>query len=343
MKQRLAMGIVLFLFLVWRLGLRGVPAGTLPQPLGGTPTIASYLPFIENPPLPTETPTPTPTITPAPLAWLNYLNGYRAQALLPALSQNSDWSNGGWLHARYMVKNDLISHDEDPQNLWYTAEGQAAAQNGNVMVSSSSQASDESAIDLWMSGPFHAIGILDPALHQTGFGSYREADGGWQMGATLDVIRGLGAIPPTVAYPVMWPADNQTTFLNAYYGTEFPDPLTSCPDYVAPSGLPILLQIGDGSLTPSVTDHSFSQDGLSLDHCLFDETNYSNPDSGSQSLGRLVLSGRDAIVLIPRQPLSPAGTYTVSITVNGQSYQWTFTVAAIVQPHSPAFVRQAAP
>ena len=339
MRQRLGLGFVFLILLGWLLWPRGVPAGTPPLALGGTPTIASYLPFIENPPLPTETPTSTPTVTPAPLEWLNYLNSYRAQALLPPLTENSDWSNGDWFHSRYMVKNDVISHDEEPENPWYTPAGQAAAQNGNVMVSSSNQASDQLAIDLWMSGPFHAIGILDPALHQTGFGSYREADGGWQMGATLDVIRGLGAIPPTVTYPVMWPAEGQITFLNGYYGTEYPDPLASCPTYTIPSGLPILLQIGDGSLTPTVTDHSFSQDGLPLDHCLFDETTYTNPDSGAQNLGRLVLSGRDAIVLIPRQPLSPATNYTVTITTNGQSYQWTFMVAATIQPSQPAVAR----
>lgn len=338
-KQRFIMGLILFLFLGWTMVVQGVPAGTPQPPPNTTPTIISYLPFIENPSLPTETPSPTPTATPGPLPWLNYLNVYRAQALLPPLTENSEWSNGDWLHARYMVKNDVISHDEDPQNPWYTPEGQTAAQNGNVMVNSSSQASDQSAIDLWMSGPFHAIGILDPALQQTGFGSYREADGGWQMGATLDVLRGLGAVPPTITYPVMWPADGQTTFLNAYYGTEYPDPLASCPGYVAPSGLPILLQIGDGDLIPNVTDHSFTQAGLPLEHCLFDENSYINPDPAAQNLGRLVLSGRDAIVLIPQQPLNPATSYTVTITANGQNYQWTFLIAATTRPYLPALAR----
>jgi hypothetical protein len=225
------------------------------------------------------------------------------------------------------VKNDYIGHSEDPGNPWYTAEGLAAAQNGNVMVSSGSTDPDSDAIDLWMTGPFHGVGLIDPQLLQSGFGSYREADGGWQMAATLDVLRGLGGLPPSVIFPVMWPGNNTTSYLTSYGGTEAPDPLTSCPGYSAPSGLPILLQIGSGSLTPSVTAHSFLRGGAVQEHCVFDETNYTNPNASYQSLGRSVLDSRDAIVLIPRSPLAAGSTYTVSITVNGSTHTWSFTVS----------------
>jgi len=90
--------------------------------------------------------------------------------------------------------NDYMGHGEDPDNPWYTPEGLAAAQSSNAAVSHDVDATDEYAIDAFMGGPFHAVGILDPALLQTGYGSYREADGGYQMGAALDVIRGLGSI-----------------------------------------------------------------------------------------------------------------------------------------------------
>jgi hypothetical protein len=48
----------------------------------------------------------------------------------------------------------------------------------------------------------HAVGVLDPGLQQAGYGSCREADGDWQMGATLDVIRELGPIPSPQAFPI---------------------------------------------------------------------------------------------------------------------------------------------
>jgi uncharacterized protein YkwD len=283
-----------------------------------------YLPLIMRQPTPTPTPTPTS-------AWLAYVNTYRALANLPSVSENPTWSDGDWKHARYMVKNDFIGHTEDPGNPWYTPEGLAAAQNGNTFVSSSATSPDTYAIDFWMRGPFHAVGVLDPSLQQVGYGSYREADGGWQMGATLDVIRGLGSIPPSVSFPIRYPGDGTTTGLRSYVGGEWPDPLTACPGYTTPSGLPIILQIGPGNLTPSVTAHSFLQGATPLEHCVFDETNYTNLDSSTQSTGRNILNSRDAIVLIPRQPLTPGATYTVSITTNGQIYTWSFTVSSTAQ------------
>jgi uncharacterized protein YkwD len=304
--------------------------GTVPPPPKTIYLPLVLLQLVPTPtltPTPTATPTPTPTPTPSS-AWLAYVNTYRALANLPNVTENPTWSDGDWKHSRYMVKNDYIGHTEDPGNPWYTPEGLAAAQNGNTFVSSSATSPDTYAIDFWMSGPFHAVGILDPALQQAGYGSYREADGGWQMGATLDVIRGLGAMPPSVSFPVEYPGDGKTIGLLSYLGGEWPDPLTACPGYSTPSGLPIILQIGPGNLTPNVTAHSFMQGTTPLEHCVFDETTYTNPDSSTQSVGRNILNSRDAIVLIPRAPLTPGATYTVSITTNGQTYTWSFVASS---------------
>lgn len=282
------------------------------------PTVQLFLPYVQN---------RVPRVTPPPSGtWLTWVNYYRATAHIPTLYENTSWSDGGWKHSRYMVKNDYIGHSEVSGNPWYTAEGLAAAQNGNVMVSSNVNASDRSAIDLWMAGPFHAVGILDPRLTTTGFGSYREAGGSWAMGATLDVIRGRGTlIPKNVAYPIRWPDIGSFIYLLSYGGNEAPDPLTNCAGYAAPTGLPIILQLGSGNITPSVTATSFKQGNTSLEHCTFNETNYINSNPDLQSLGRSVLNARDAIILIPRQPLSVGLVYDVSITANGQTHAWAFT------------------
>ncbi len=332
---------VLVLLLTWP-GGAGLHANVL---IDFTPTAYNYLPLILRQVPPTSTPTPTatatstatstptpthtPTTTPTPPQdWLGYVNYYRAMAQLPTAAENTEWNDGCWKHSRYMVKNDVITHSEDPNNPWYTPEGNACGTSGNAMVSSNVNAPDTYAIDLWMQGPFHAVGIIDPKLGQVGYGSYREAIGTWKMGATLDVIRGRGAIPPSVVFPVAWPADGKTVSLTSYSGTEWPDPLSSCPGYTAPSGLPVILQIGSGNLTPNVTAHSFMRGSTALEHCVFDETSYVNPDGSTQSLGRNVLNARDAIVLIPRAPLTRGATYTVSITVNGQTHTWSFTVSS---------------
>jgi uncharacterized protein YkwD len=348
----------LILLIAWLIGILMIGSAALARPAAQASNQVLYLPLVIRPDLPTATPTVTPTTTPTftptasqtptptmtqtasptspavptpPANWLARLNYYRVMASLPSVTENTIWSAGDYNHSVYCVKNDYIGHDEIPGNPWYTTEGQLAAQNGNVTVSSSSTRTDASAIDSWMTGPFHGVGMIDPQLLVSGYGSYREADGGWQMAATLDVLRGLGSLPPLVTFPVKWPGNGTTTFLTSYGGSESPDPLASCSGYSAPSGLPILLQIGSGSTTPSVTAHSVLKNGTGVEHCIFDETNYTNPNSSYQSLGRNVLGSRDAIVIIPRSPLTPGAQYTISVTTNGQTYTWSFLVAGSAQ------------
>jgi len=301
---------------------------------------SSYLPLISKPNN-TSTPTATPTHTPIPTQkpgenWLSYINYLRSLGSIPGVASNANWSDGCWLHSRYMVKNDEISHNEDPSNPWYTITGEEAAGYSNVMVSSSPSSTDMYAIDLWMSGPFHGVSILDPQLEVVGFGSYREAIGTWQMGASLDVSRGrISSEPPAGTYPVMWPGNGQTTSILTYRGTEWPDPLTSCPgltaDYWNPSGPPIYLQMGSGDFIPNVSATSFKQGSLNLEHCVFDETNYTNPNSSTQNTGRWILNTRDAIIIMPKRPLEAGKIYTVSITTNGNIYTWSFKAESSTQ------------
>lgn len=271
------------------------------------------------------TPTPKNFVTPTTQDWLVRMNFHRAAAKLPPVTRtNPSWSHGCWKHARYSVKNDELEHTEALSNPWYTPEGNQCAARANGF-GGSVYITDPDAIDGWMQGPFHAVGILDPALSESAFGSYREAGGAMEMAAWLDVLSGLGIVPPSVAYPVAWPADGVSTPLTAHWG-ERPSPLTSCPGYRPPAGLPVILQVGSGDTTPIVTSHEFARGDTILEHCVFDETTYTNPDSAEESLARSILGSRDAIVLIPREPLMPGAEYTVSITVNGKTHTWSFTV-----------------
>lgn len=315
-----AVAVFLALFSVFTLfswPVRG-HGGSLLAALASEPRV--YIPVVVRQPAPTPTPTP-----PAP-EWLAYVNDYRAMAKLPRVTENPDWSYGDWLHGRYSVKNDVLAHTEDPDNSWYTPEGSAAAQSSNLAGHSAVDPSDEWAIDAWMQSPFHAVGVLDPQLLKVGYGSYREADGGLQMAAGLDVLRGLGSLPPGVTFPVKWPSDGAFVPLTSHW-TSYPSPLTGCAGYVTPTGLPIILQIGAGDLSPNVSGSSFLRGSTPLAHCVFSELTYTNPDSTQQSLGRNILNARDAVVLIPRDPLTPGTRYTVSITVNGQTHAWSFTVS----------------
>lgn len=290
--------------------------------LDNTEEARGYLPAVHR-----ALPTPTPTATPPAPAWLQQINQFREEGHLPPVTENEAWSHGAWLHSRYMVMEDDVSHREDPASPWYTVEGDLAGRNGNIAVSTSALSPDLFALELWMTGPFHAVAILDPQLQETAFGAFREEAGYWRMGATLDVYRGLGVLPPGTTFPILFPADGGTTWLRDHRYFEWPDPLASCPGYSRPAGLPVIIQLGAGDVTPAVTDHAFFEGETPLEHCVFDETTYTHPTDGTQqNSGRRVLDSRDAVVLVPRYPLLEAHTYTASITANGSTYRWHFTV-----------------
>jgi len=276
---------------------------------------------------------------PPPGNWLAYVNYYRALACLPAVTENASYTDGDQKHARYMVKNDVvIDHTEYSFMPWYTPEGAAAGLNSNVMGVKNlgnDNYTDEQAIDSWMRAPFHAVRILDPKLLQTGFGSFREvgdnSSNDVQMAAALDIQRGLGSVPASVTFPVKWPSDGMTVNLRSFLGDERPDPRTKC-GYSGIVGLPIILQLGIGNTNPSGTTGTFKLDGTTLPSCVFDETNYTNPNSGDQQRGLDILNAYDAIVVLPQAQLTRGETYTVSITTNGQTYTWSFTVSLSATP-----------
>ena len=262
--------------------------------------------------------------------WLARLNFYRGLAKLPPLIEDRSWERGAWKHARYMVKNDIVQHTEDPGNIWYSPEGLAAAR-GSVLMGSGyiNRNPDAFAIDSWMQAPFHALDILDPALRGVSYGWYEESDGGIEMAAALDVVHGRDRGYAPVAFPIMWPGDGTTVPLRLHW-EETPDPLTACPGYRPPSGLPILLMMGPGERATDVKKSLFIQDGKLLEHCGFNEATYINPDPYQEAAARAVLSAHNAIVLIPRSPLTPGATYTVFIDAGSRSYRWSFTVSKTI-------------
>ncbi len=285
--------------------------------------------------------------------WLSYLNLFRSGAraparraprsgaFLPPVAEDPALSAGARAHARYLVANDTSHpdidpggdvHDEDPGRPGYSAEGRTAAQRGNVVKSEEPAMDGARAFDAWMTGPFHALGILDPRLDRVGFGLWNEADGtGWQSAAVLNVLSGLAAqVPEGVSFPLFFPGPGAVIHLLEYPGRESPDPLAhgGCSGFEAPTGLPLVVQLGSdplGARTPDVTGASLDAgDGTSLEVCWFSEATYSNPDGEAQDRARTVLDTRDAVVIIPRDPLEPGRTYTASVTADGRTYTWSF-------------------
>jgi uncharacterized protein YkwD len=285
------------------------------------------------------------TQPPPELDWLTQVNDWRARTGVGPLTENPTFSAGDVLHARYSVKHDALIHDEDTTSPWYTPEGRAAAMASNGAGSFSVTAPDSFAIESWVQAPFHALGMFSPRLMTTGYGAYREADGGLQMSGWLDVISGRGP-QPGIPLPVAFPANGMTIpipnadvcrarilqaglqpAVAACFWGESPSPLTSCPGYTAPAGLPLILQFSPGT-NPIVTGSSLTSGGQPLEHCVFTGATYVNPEAASQQSGRSNLTSRGGVVLVPRLPLPGGATYTASITANGQAHQWSFSIAA---------------
>jgi hypothetical protein len=211
-------------------------------------------------------------------AWLDYVNNYRRSAGLPVLTENATWSDGDRKHAIYTVKNDTLGHTENPSLPFYTPEGHTAAQNSNVMAGSSTGYTDESAIDLWMNGPFHAVGIIDPRLAVTGFGSYRESGGSYGMAAALDVLRGRSGSTAGVTFPIAWPGHGQVRWGLWWVGRLTP---TSCPGHTVRRDADhhaVRQQLGDAHRLGVVVSR-----GHALEHCLTEQTYTNTADTGGQS------------------------------------------------------------
>jgi uncharacterized protein YkwD len=282
---------------------------------------------------PPRGPTPSPSIVAtAQPDWLSRINYYRTAANLALVRSDPVLSAGDFYHSRYLVKEmlagrspsaDAHMHQEDTSSQWYTNEGQRAAEGSNIIppCRGCSPISQTEAIDEWIKGPFHRMGILEPTLSAAGFGDYAE-DG---LSAYALYLPPIPRQACENRHAIEFPPNDSRVPLSVYPGLEWPDPLTSCPSYSAPTGLPITLQLG--AWEPAhVTSHSIQLDGTELEHCEFDASNYANPDASAQAWAGQILNGNSAVVLIPRRPLAKGRRYTVSIGALAKTYNWSFTI-----------------
>ena len=259
-------------------------------------------------------------------SWLDRVNFYRATAGLPPVEEDPNLSDAVSEHARYMVKHDEIKHTQNRRRALATPAGADAAASSVLVGSGRAIESDVWAVDVLMQGPFHALGLLDPSLERVGFGIQRDGGGKIKTAAGLDVVRGRNIVGTQPTFPIVWPANGSTVPIGTS-APESPNPLAPCFEYSAPAGLPVIVQLGPGTVTPRVTASWFLNGKRALRHCVFDENTYRNGNQAEQRLGRSILDMHDAIVLVPRDPLKSGHTYRVVIDANGQRIDWTFHVS----------------
>jgi hypothetical protein len=313
------------------------PLAVIPAPM---PTEASAINAIAVahagavPTMPVVPGSMPPTVPTPP--WLDALNQYRAISGLAPVANDLATSVADAAHARYLVENykDAIRHsvdlgakmhEEDPSNRWYTSAGASAADHSDVAQwpGPIPPPSPTWAIDGWISGPFHRLSMLNPRLRAASQGDWCE---GTLCIVALNVVAGADVTEPgtSLATPVRFPGMDATLTMNSSE-FEWPDPVSACPGYTTPSGLPITLQVAFFK-SIKLDDFSLKLDGSPIESCGIDSTTYVNPDLQAQRRGRDILTAFGAVVVVPRIPLAP-GKYDVSITANGQPYSWSFTIA----------------
>ena len=267
---------------------------------------------------------------PADDDWLGIVNVYRTQSGLAPVANNPAWSSGAVNHSCWMLLNG-IAHDESPGSPGYTADGDQAGNSGNVAVSSNSSATPRSHIDLWMSGPFHAIGLLRPSLQQAAYGMCASPPNPsttqWKSAATLDVVRGNIWGAPKPANPIVFPGNGATTSLTRFIA-ESPDPRSFCGWSGRNVGLPLIAMMPSNVTSATAT---LVGPGGPIPTCVLHKSNTSGVASS-------ILGGDNAVVVVPASPLV-TGTYSVAVTSNGGTANWSFNV----DPSAPLSVNEPAP
>lgn len=248
--------------------------------------------------------------------WVGIVNTYRQMSGLAPVGTNATWSAESAAHSCYMLQNG-ISHDEIPGNPGYTPGGDVAGNSGNVAVSSAFGATPRDHINLWMTGPFHAIGILRHNLVTSGFGlcAQENTPTPWRSGGTLDVIRGLDGSRSRPSNPIVFPGDGATLPLNAFV-TEYPNPMTLC-GWTGNAGLPLIAMLPNDVTSANST---ITGPNGPMETCTLHKGN-----TGADGTAQAILDGDNAVVVMPRQILAD-GTYTVTVTSNGGNVTWSFTV-----------------
>ena len=127
---------------------------------------------------------------------------------------------------------------------------------------------------------------------------------------------------------VLWPGNNTGVPLVRYGGSEYPNPLSSCPGFRVPVGLPIYLMRGKPTelAEASVVDDR----GIAQQLCTLSASTYQNvKDPAAERLGRAVLDSYGAVALIPRNPLQYGRSYRVlARTTDGEAFTWGFRVTS---------------
>jgi hypothetical protein len=151
-----------------------------------------------------------------------------------------------------------------------------------------------------------------------GYGEY----GTWPRRVGVLALRGENWVGSPL---IRFPTAGSTVPIGALRNFEIPNPLTSCPGYHLPVGLPITIQVGTG-YRGYLASYLLRDSSGPVAVCGFDWKSYQNPNAYVRDQARKELRMFGGMILIPRSPLKD-GRYIVSVDTVREKLEWSFTIA----------------
>lgn len=255
---------------------------------------------------------------------LDQLNRLRAVGGLPAVTGDAAMTAGAQAHARYSLETGTVGHSQDPSSPFASTAGAESASRSNVTLwtTGAGPVGPRGMVDKLQVAPFHGLLHLQPQLARSGVGY--AADGNREA-LVVDVRGGYDGSIAEPPHPMAFPGPGSTTALRSYTGGEYPDPLGPCDGWTAPTGAPILLSLGDPGDVREVS--ITGPDAQALVTCWYDAARFSHGDTAQRDLGRAILQERNALVVLPREPLA-TGRHRATVRFGDRARAtWTFTVS----------------
>ncbi len=203
---------------------------------------------------------------------LDRLNYYRKGLGLPKIDLHITLNKGADLHNEYMIKNNTVTHFQDPSNPAYNSLG---AKTGLSSVLAGNVNNGIEAIDLWMNSLYHRQYLLSPTLENVGF-SYIDGFATLNLGDLgmkeinfdSELNKQLNKELKNRTKPIAYPFDNQKDIPTEFDIIESPNPI---PDYLSlPTGPFITLTFDKFEIISKIIKVNVStEDGNNIDIARF--------------------------------------------------------------------------
>ncbi len=275
--------------------------------------------------IPAENPPPASAVD---QAVLNRLNAHRKLVGIGPVALDAALSQGCIAHARYLVRNQgnpslngLGVHGEKSDLPGYTKSGATAAHRSVVMQGMGRARAfwQVAAVDGWIATLYHRLPLLHPDLQKVGVGYATSGDGRYYV-AVLDSRSGLprrGRVRSAQFRSVIYPANDQRNVPCVFSlgAPEMPNPIPNNGNS-RDAGYPITVTFHDAWSVDNV--QATLTAGRSKETPVWLSTPRQPAYPGFPQQG--------TVCLIPRSPLKPLTTYsvTMSATVSGIPWEQTW-------------------